>query len=99
MIKVVLVMAVLMQSGCAAAVYAESRRVTRLGITPPLASLEPGIQTDAAATCVMKGLTQGELLSLPNSGTLDDPATAKTFVAGVIARPSVAACLSTAAKI
>jgi len=100
MIRMFLLAAVLLQSGCAgAAIYAESRKVTREGITPPLATLAPGIATDAAAACVMQGLTQGEILSLPNSGTLDDPDRAKTFVAGVVARPGVAACLASVPKV
>ncbi len=94
--KVLLLLAVLAQSGCAAAVYAESRKVTREGITPPLATLAPGVPTDAASDCAMKGLTQGELLSLPNSGTLDGGPKADAFVAGLVARPKVVACLAAA---
>ncbi len=97
--RIFLVLAVLSQSGCAAAIYAESRNVTRAGITPPLATLMPAVPTDPAADCVMRGLTQGELLSLPNSGTLDDPAKAETFVKGVMARPKVVTCVGAIPKV
>ncbi|MGQ0564693.1 MAG: hypothetical protein ACT4OK_06440 [Gemmobacter sp.] len=98
MVRVLLLVAAMAQTGCAAAIYAESRKVTREGITPPLATLAPGVQTEAAATCVMKGLSQVELLELPNSGTLDDAARAEAFVTSVLARPGVAACIAAAPR-
>ncbi|MFN3970280.1 MAG: hypothetical protein ACK4L4_02750 [Gemmobacter sp.] len=92
--KWLLLAAVLMQSGCAAAIYAESRKVTRAGIIQPLPSLVPNVATGDAADCVMKGLGQVELLNLPNTGTLDDGPRVRAFVAEVLARPSVAACVA-----
>lgn len=86
-------LAMLAQSGCGAAIYAESRKVTREGITPPLASIAPGAPTEPAATCVMRGLSQVEIMALPNSGTLDDPARAEALVRDVTARPEVAECI------
>lgn len=99
MTRSLLLLAVLLHSGCAGAlVYAESRKVTREGIIPPLATLAPGVPTEGAADCVMKGLTQGEVISLPNSGTLDDPSRASAFVQGVLARPDVGACVANLPK-
>lgn len=98
MIRVLLLAAALAQSGCAVAIYGESRKVTRDGITPPLATLLPGVPTDGAADCVMKSLTQVELVSLPNSGTFEDPARAETFVKSLLARPGVGACVAALPK-
>lgn len=99
MVKILLLAAALMQSGCAAAIYAESRKVTRAGISQPLPVLLPGVATTAAADCVMRGLTQVEALSLPNSGTLDAGPRAQAFVAEVLARPGVAACVAALPRI
>jgi hypothetical protein len=92
--KWLLLAAMMTQSGCAAAIYAESRKVTRAGITEPLATLLPGVPTTEAADCVFDGLSQVELLSLPNSGTLDGGPKVQAFVAEVLARPDVAACVA-----
>lgn len=92
--------AVMSQSGCVgAAIYGESRKVTREGIAAPLATMMPGTDNAAATTCVMKGLSQMEIVSLPNSGTLDDPAKAESFVKGAMARPGVGDCLAAAPKV
>ena len=100
MARIFLLAAALMQSGCVgAAIYGESRRVTREGIAAPLAVMMPDTDNAAATDCAMKGLTQGEIVSLPNSGTLDDPARAQAFVKGVMARPGVGDCLATAPKV
>ena len=99
MTRVLLMLAALTLSGCVgAAIYGESRKVTRAGIAAPLASMMPDTDTAAATTCVMKGLTQGEILGLPNSGTLDDPARAEAFVTGAMARPGVGACIEALPK-
>ncbi len=98
--KVLLMIAVMSQSGCVgAAIYAESRNVTRQGVAAPLATMMPETDNKAATDCVMKGLTQGEIIGLPNSGTLDDPARAEAFVSGAMARPGVGECLAAAPKV
>jgi hypothetical protein len=100
MTRALLILAVLSQSGCVgAAIYGESRKVTREGIAAPLATMMPETENRAATDCVMKGLSQGEIISLPNSGTLDDPARAEAFVSGAMARPGVGACLAAAPKV
>jgi hypothetical protein len=96
--RTLLLLALLAQPGCAVAIYGESRQETREGITPPLAVLAPEVPTEGAADCVMRSLTQVEILTLPNSGTLDDPAQAEAFVKGVLARPGAAACLAAVPK-
>lgn len=98
MVRVLLLLAAFAQSSCAVAIYGESRKVTREGITPPMATLAPGLPTDGAADCVMKSLTQAEIMTLPNSGTLDDPARAEAFAKDALARPGVAACLAALPK-
>jgi hypothetical protein len=93
MLRLALVLALVVQSGCAAAVYGESRKVTREGIAPALPAVAPGMPAEAASRCMMAGLTQIEIVSLPNSGTFDDPARTEAFAREVAARPGVAACL------
>lgn len=98
MVRVVLLVAAFAQSGCAVAIYGESRKVTRAGITPVLARLLPAVPTEGAADCVMKSLTQIELVSLPNSGTFENPARAEAFVKGALVRPGVGACIAALPK-
>lgn len=92
--------AVTSQSGCVgAAIYAESRKVTRDGVAAALVTMMPETETRAATSCVMKGLRQTEILGLANSGTFDDPVRAEGFVSGAMARPGVGECLVAAPKV
>lgn len=100
MTRALLLLAVLMQSGCVVggAIYAESRKVTREGISAAVARAAPEAENDTATTCVLKGLTQGEIIGLPNSGKLDDPARADALVREVLARPGVSDCVAAAPR-
>jgi len=83
-------------SGCAGAViYGESRKVTREAVRPIIAEAMPGRDADAASLCVVKGMTPGEVLSLPNSDTIKATESFAPVVRGIMARPDVAACLAT----
>lgn len=83
-------------SGCAGAIiYGESRKVTREAVRPIVAEAMPGVDADAASLCVIKGMTAGEVLSLPNSNTIKATDTFAPVVRGVMARPDVATCLAT----
>ncbi len=86
--------------GCAPAtiVYGESRKVSRELIAPVMAEDQPGVENDAATTCILKGMTVGEVLSLPNSEMAKQPDTLRGFVRGVAVRPGVGDCLATSSK-
>lgn len=100
MTRALLLLAVLMQSGCVVggAIYAESRKVTREGLAPAVARAAPEAENEAATTCILKGLTQVEIVGLPNSGRLDDPARADALVREVLARPGVSDCIAAAPR-
>lgn len=84
-------------SGCgvgAVVIYDGSRNESRDLVGRIMAEKMPGVSPDAAATCVVKGMTYREILTM---GTSDiHPITAKhrAMVERVIVRPEVANCLS-----
>lgn len=86
--------------GCAGAiVYGESRKVSREVLSPVVAEQQPGLETEAATTCILKGMTVGEVLSLPNSTAGNEPAALSGLVTEVTARPGVADCLAAVPKV
>ncbi|GEM_PF-1905359 len=92
--------AALVLSGCAPAtlVYGESRKVSKGLIAPIMAAERPGAANEAATICVLKGMTVGEVLSLPNSKMAEQPEALRGFVLQVAARPGVGDCLAAAEK-
>lgn len=87
-------------AGCgpAAAVYGESRKVTKELLAPVMAADRPGIPADAATTCLVKGMTTGEVLKLPNSAMAKDAGQLAAFAGQVVARPGVSECLAAAER-
>ncbi len=86
--------------GCAGAVvYGESRKVSREILSPVVAAEQPGVETEAATTCILKGMTVGEVLSLPNSSDGNQPEVLRGLVRDVGARPGVGECLAAAPKV
>lgn len=84
--------------GCAGAiVYGESRKVNREALTPVVTAEYPDLAADAATDCIVKGMTVGETLSLPNSGTA--PEALVSLVRQVATRPGVGDCLAAAGKV
>jgi len=93
-------LAVLLQGcGPAALVYGESRKVNRGIIAPIMTEDRPGVANEPATTCILKGMTVSEVLSLPNSAMAKEPDTLRGFVRQVAVRPGVAECLATAPKV
>jgi hypothetical protein len=100
MTRALLILALMAQSGCVGvAIYAESRKVVRDGVSASLVRVAPESENGAATDCVLRAMTQGEIVGLPNSGTLDDPARADAFVRGVLARPEASGCIAAAPKV
>lgn len=90
-----LLLAAWSMSGCAGAViYGESRKVTREAVMPFMAAEAPGRDPEGASQCVIKGMTAVEVLSLPNSSTIQAEAEFGAVVREVMARPGVAACIA-----
>ena len=86
--------------GCAGAViYGESRKVSREVISPVVAAEQPGIDTAEATTCILKGMTVGETLSLPNSTAGNQPGALRALVREVSGRPGVGDCLAAAPRV
>lgn len=98
MIRIVITLtaATLLLSACAPAalVYAESRNVSRVAIVPLMAELAPGKEAGAAADCAIKGMTYGEVLALPNTNALKDPADLRARLVPILARPAAQECLA-----
>lgn len=84
-------------SGCAPIIYGESRKVNKEAIVPVMAVERPDVPQDAAATCILQGMTVTEVLTTPNSPMVRDSAAMGVFVRDVMLRPGVAACLDAAA--
>jgi len=92
--------AVLLQGcGPAAVVYGESRKVSRQIIAPIIAEDLPGMANEPAATCILKGMTVSEVLSLPNSAMAQQTESLRGFVRQVAVRPGVADCLAIVPKV
>ena len=90
----VVVMAFGLQGCAGAVVYGESRKVSREVISPVVAVEQPGLETEAATTCILKGMTVTEVLSLPNSAAGKEPAALQGLVREVSVRAGVAECLA-----
>ena len=83
--------------GCAgAAIYGESRKVSREVLSPVVAAELPAYAAEAATDCILKGMTVTEVLALPNSTAGNQPAALTALVAEVALRDGVPACLAAA---
>lgn len=93
------VLAFVLQGCAGAVVYGESRKVSREVLAPVVALEQPDADTEAATTCILKGMTVSEVLALPNSTAGNEPAALRGLVQEVAARPGVAACLAAAPRV
>lgn len=82
--------------GCApvALIYADKRGDSKAAIAPLVARAHPDVDTDAATTCVVKGMTYGEVFALPTSDATKDAAANQVQVTELLARPIVSGCIA-----
>ncbi len=90
----------LLVQGCAPAtiIYGESRKVSRSMIAPVMVETAPTAANEAATTCILKGMTVAEVISLPNSAMGKQPDTLRGFVGEVATRPGVGDCIAKVTK-
>jgi len=83
-------------SGCApgAIIYDGSRKGTVSVAERILAQTHPKVDSNAAAECVISGMTYGEILKLGTSDTTKVTAQSRDLVAEVVQRPITAECLA-----
>lgn len=83
-------------SGCApgAIIYDASRKGTVSVAERILAQTHPGLESNAAAECVIAGMSYGEILKLGTSDTTKVTAQSRDLVAEVVGRPKTAECLA-----
>jgi hypothetical protein len=95
----IIVMAFTLQGCAGAIIYGESRKVSRDVLAPVVAAELPDNDTAAATTCILKGMTVAEVLSLPNSTAGKKPEALSALVRDVAMRDGVGACLAAAPRI